>query len=83
MRLAVDERLHPEADAVYSGCSQSGECSVCKLPGRALHRDLGARIHVELRADGCEEPRNQFRSQQTWRATAEINAVNRARQSDA
>ncbi len=41
--LAVNERLHAQADAIYPGCGQRFQRLVRKLPRRALHGDLGIR----------------------------------------
>ena len=55
VRLAIDKRLHTEADTIHT---QSRDClqgGIGKLAGSALHGDLCIRIDGEFRSNGGEE----------------------------
>ena len=75
MRFAIDEGLHTQTHAVDARGNQRVEGFVGNLTRRALDRDFGIHIEMEIRSYGGEEMVNQVRSKQAGGSTAQVNRV--------
>ncbi len=74
-RLTIDQRLHSEADAVYTQGEHGGQRRVIQLPRSALQGDLGSGRDRELLAQGVGKLPHQGRGKDAGGASSQVDAV--------
>src|SRR5438874_5448377 len=74
--LVIHKGLHAQADAIDSAAVENFHSRLRKRAGRALHRYLGIRLHVEILPNSDKDTLQLCYIQDSWSASAEINGVN-------
>ena len=77
--LAINKRLHTEADAIHTLALRLGEDCVDDLSWRGFEGDFGVGRNVECLSKRSKDAAKLFGFEQAGGATPEINRINSTR----